>query len=311
MLVMRLKNLLPALKVVVGSPPYEAKYEDSVVPDHKGDSDDEYEKKDTRTMNEILLESKADLIQDKEMVMFLDKLIECLMPAFQLLRLADGSQICAGEIWRQAWKVQEHIAKFDEVDGLENSSALWSKRWKQFHHPADSLAYFCNPRHFGCDQLEDASVKKDVETMLKRFFPDRERRGHVTAAMNRFLKKEGNFTEIDRAADARTVWADSFIAETTPWDWYDGILLEEPEPGDADFVWAAQRVLRLGVSSSINERIFSHWKNIMGSHRTRLGKKRQRDQVFVYSNERVLKRCMDKQSADLNSDEEDLAEEEL
>ena len=46
----------------------------------------------------------------------------------------------------------------------------------------------------------------------------------------------------------------------------------------------------------------------MGSHRTRLGKKRQRDQVFIYSNERVLKRCMDKQSADLNSDEEDLAE---
>ena len=183
-LVMRLKNLLPALKVVVGSPPYEAKYEDSVVPDHKGDSDDEYEKKDRRTMNEILLESKEDLIQDQEMVMFLDKLIECLMSTFQLLRLDDGSQICAGEIWRQAWKVQEHIAKFDEVDGLENISALWSKRWKQFHHPAYSLAYVCNPRHFGCDQLEDASVKKDVETMLKRFFPDRERRGHVINCSN-------------------------------------------------------------------------------------------------------------------------------
>ena len=177
------------------------------------------------------------------------------------------------------------------------------------------LAYVCNPRHFGCDQLKDASVKKDVDTMFKRFFPDKEQRGHVAAAMNRFLKKEGNFTEIDRSADERTVWADSFIAESTPWSCYDEILLEEPEPGDADFVWpwAAQRVLRLGVSSSVNERIFSHWKNIMGSHRTRLGKKRQRDQVFIYSNERVLKRCMDKhaQSADLNSDEEDLAEEEL
>ena len=62
MLVMRLKNLLPALKVVVGSPPYEAKFEDSVVPDHKGDSDDEYEKKDRRTMNEILLESVSKTV---------------------------------------------------------------------------------------------------------------------------------------------------------------------------------------------------------------------------------------------------------
>ena len=311
MLVLRNKDLLPAYKRVCDSPAYTDKYESDDVLEHRGESDDEYEKKDKRSVSEVLLESKDKLLSDREKIKFQDDLIKCLLPAFELLRLCDGSQLMSGELWRESWKVQEHLRDYDEVEGLEHVSALWAKRWAQFHHPAYSLAYVVNPRHFGCDQMSDDSVKADVSKMLKRFFPNIERRAAVEGALDRYLKQEGNFAQLDEVADERTVWSKTFIKTATPWGWWDKALLGPAEDGEEDLIWCAKRVLQLGVSSSINERIFSHWKNIMGNHRTRLGRKRQRDQVFVYSNERVLCQVSKKQCVDMSSSEDENEEVEV
>ena len=51
----------------------------------------------------------------------------------------------------------------------------------------------------------------------------------------------------------------------------------------------AQRVLQAGVASSANERAFSGWKHILGDKRTRLGKKRQREEMYIYANSRMCK----------------------
>ena len=51
----------------------------------------------------------------------------------------------------------------------------------------------------------------------------------------------------------------------------------------------AQRVLQAGVASSANERVFSGWKHILGDRRTRLGKKRQREEMYIYANSRMCK----------------------
>ena len=51
----------------------------------------------------------------------------------------------------------------------------------------------------------------------------------------------------------------------------------------------AHRFLHAGVASSANECVFSGWKHILGDKRTRLGKKRQRDEMYIYANSRMCK----------------------
>ena len=60
---------------------------------------------------------------------------------------------------------------------------------------------------------------------------------------------------------------------------------EEP-----DLFRSVNQALQVGVSSGINERVFSGWGHIMGKRRTRMGKKRQVSELFVYTNRRVAKR---------------------
>ena len=50
-----------------------------------------------------------------------------------------------------------------------------------------------------------------------------------------------------------------------------------------------QRVLQAGVANSANERVFSGWTHILGDKRRRLGKKRQRDEMYIYANSRMCK----------------------
>ena len=66
----------------------------------------------------------------------------------------------------------------------------------------------------------------------------------------------------------------------------------EPELELHAFAW---RTLQVGVASSCNERVFSAWKHIMGDKRTRLGSKRQREEVSIYTNSRVLKKFKSEQ----------------
>ena len=71
-----------------------------------------------------------------------------------------------------------------------------------------------------------------------------------------------------------------------PYNWWKEVALVD-EPVLAKM---CIRILQIGISSSVNERVFSGWKHIMGEKRTRMGKKRQLKQVCVYTNRRVMKR---------------------
>ena len=109
--------------------------------------------------------------------------------------------------------------------------------------------------------------------MPKRFFPDTNKRAAVEAALDRYLKQEGNFALIDEAADERTVWTKTYLDKVSPWGWWDKALLGSADEGEEDLIWCAKRVLQLGVSSPINERIFSHWENIILSRTLAPGRK--------------------------------------
>ena len=61
-------------------------------------------------------------------------------------------------------------------------------------------------------------------------------------------------------------------------------MAEVAEPELRALAW---RTLQVGVASSFNERVFSAWKSIMGDKRTRLGSKRQREEVSIYTNSSV------------------------
>jgi len=49
-----------------------------------------------------------------------------------------------------------------------------------------------------------------------------------------------------------------------------------------------QDVLRVGVASGCTERMFSNWKHILGSHHLRMPAKRQKKEMNIFVNDRVL-----------------------
>ena len=123
------------------------------------------------------------------------------------------------------------------------------------------------------------TVKKDVDTVFKKQFPDVTSRGKVKVAFTRYCNHESAFAKLDDKGDKRDVWTDEFMTAVAPWTWWQDVA-EVAEPELHALAW---RTLQVGVASSCNERGFSAWNHIMGDKRTRLGSKRQR-----YARERKL-----------------------
>ena len=46
----------------------------------------------------------------------------------------------------------------------------------------------------------------------------------------------------------------------------------------------------MALDFTLPSRIFSAWKHIMGERRTRMGKKRQFDEVSIYTNKCIMKK---------------------
>ena len=122
-------------------------------------------------------------------------------------------------------------------------------------------------------------------------------RAKIKAAFTRYCNHEGPFAKLDDEGDKREVWTDEFMTAVAPWTWWQDVA-EVAEPELHALAW---RKLQVGVASSCNERVFSAWKNIMGDKRTRLGSKRQREEVSIYTNSRVLKKCKSDMYAEYDS----------
>ena len=111
-------------------------------------------------------------------------------------------------------------------------------------------------------------------------------RAKIKAAFTRYCNHEGPFAKLDDEGDKREVWTDEFMTAVAPWTWWQDVA-QVAEPELHALAW---RTLQVGVASSCNERVFSARKNIMGDKRTRIGSKRQRGEVSIYTNSRVLKK---------------------
>ena len=90
----------PATKVVMNLPRYEEKYEDANVGDRQDDSDDEFIRRDRRSLTEVLAECKDDLIMDTEKQRLIKLVEEVLREAFLMMKAADGDKLIAGKVWR-------------------------------------------------------------------------------------------------------------------------------------------------------------------------------------------------------------------
>ena len=133
--------------------------------------------------------------------------------------------------------------------------------------------------------------------MFKKQFADVSSRAKIKAAFTRYCNHEGPFATLDDEGDKREVWTDEFMTAVAPWTWWKDVA-EVAEPELHALAW---RTLQVGVASSCNERVFSAWKNIMGDKRTRLGSKRQREEVSIYTNSRVLKKYKSDMYAEYDS----------
>ena len=104
------------------------------------------------------------------------RLVKILEDAKVMLRTCDSDRLMAGKVYRLANTVHSGLLEAckgvnkgtPEFDGIPEA---WYKRWKQIDHPVYCLAYVLMPEYHATDQLGDPHVKKQVDVMLKRFFP--------------------------------------------------------------------------------------------------------------------------------------------
>ena len=99
---------------------------------------------------------------------------------------------------------------------------LWDKRWTEIHHPAVAYAYAVNPEYHRAKPWADDSVRKDIDTIFKKMFPDVDERGDMKVVLQDYQNQRRAFATHDNTADKRIEWTDTFITATSPWDWWDG-----------------------------------------------------------------------------------------
>lgn len=215
----------------------------------------------------------------------------------------------AGKVWSMSNRIHKKLVEafgdegsvdlteFEDGEELAKIPDLWMKCWGKYHHPVYSLALVLNPEYHGTKPWDDDTVKADVDLMLKRYCPDPTVRATVRASLMKYQNQQGCFAKLDENGKPNDWWLDAYLTKVSPWDWF-----REVGKKDHPELWAiVNRVLKLGVASSCNERIFSAWKHIMGERRTNMGKQRQLDEVSIYTNKRVMKKFMAEMYADYDS----------
>ena len=165
------------------------KYEEHVHADHKGDSDDEYEKKDRPTLSDILLECKTEWVMHSENRKQMQFLCDHLNHIFAFMRNCDAGRLMSWKVYHFSGKIEANlIAAFKDVETLADVPKLWGDAWKKYHHPVYSFAYLFAPEYRSAQPWTNHEVKTDVEKMLKRCFPDTAEHSQARLAMNRYIE---------------------------------------------------------------------------------------------------------------------------
>jgi len=216
--------------------------------------------------------------------------------------MGDSDKLCSGKVWKHSHDAHQSLVQsfgvaLEEYPDLQKIPDLFMTAWGKYHHPVLSLAYALNPEYHRSKPWLDPTVKKDIDSVIKKQYPDVVQRAKVKAAFTRYCNNEGCFSRRDEDGDKRDIWTDEFMTGVAPWTWHQDVAASS-EPELFTLAW---RTLQIGVASSCNERVFSAWKLIMGDKRTSLGSKRQREQVSIYTNSRVLKKYKSDLYADYDS----------
>jgi len=91
--------------------------------------------------------------------------------------------------------------------------------------PSNSASRLCTEPRIPSDERRpdvDPNAKKDidVDSVLKKQFPDATSRAKVKAAFTRYCNHEGASAKPDVEGDKRGVWTDGFMAAVAPWAWW-------------------------------------------------------------------------------------------
>ena len=212
------------------------------------------------------------------------EVLDCLTGAVCLLKKADSDHLMCGKLWKLLNDAHLRLKGMEETNPkLVGVADLFYKRWTYAHHPVHSLAYVLNPKYSSTDPLSDPSIERDVNTMLKRYYPVPADRATIKASMLQYLNRQHNFSPFDEDGDDRLCWTDSFIQGMSPWDWWSRFRIMEPMLAPL-----AIKVLQIAVSSSPCERHFSKWAYLISKYRTRLTLSRQHKAIYCYSNWRFF-----------------------
>ena len=175
-----------------------------------------------------------------------------------LMRMCDSDKLCAGKVWIHSHSAHESLVKsfgvsidHEEYPDLAKIPELFMKAWAKYRHPILSFAYALNPEYHRMKPWLDPTVKKDVDSVFKKQFPDVTSRAKVKAAFTRYCNHEGAFAKLDDEGDKQDVWTDEFMTAVAPWIWWQDVA-QVAEPELHALAWTT---LQVGVASSCNERM--------------------------------------------------------
>ncbi|WIA20432.1 hypothetical protein OEZ85_004845 [Tetradesmus obliquus] len=200
-------------------------------------------------------------------------------PLVSLLRLADGTAPCMGKIYYRMSKCLEHVRsgkhKLD-ADVLDQVADVISNRWEYLHSPMHGAGYCLDPEFWG-DAGNNAECMGNLITMIERLLPTAAERKAAREQFVMYKNKEELFAVHGAAVqDAPSMPAHQW------WGMYGSGCKE------------LQRVA-VGVLSQVSaavscERNWSTYDYIHSKKRNKLAPARARDLVYVFSNQRLLRK---------------------
>ena len=315
----RAKRVNPAARVVVASAKFAVRYEQQTAEDKAADSDDDLVPREKRKKSAILADSKGNFIQSNNQQSLLDATVDILRSSYKLMKLVDSDKLCIGKVWRRAWQVWQGLKAAEDKDGrFVGVASLWYTRWREFHHPAMSLAYVLMPEYWASRPWSEPEVAADSEKMLQRYFPETEDRSLVLVALGRYKARTGPFRLYTPSGVKNAIWEDACIVRMSPWSWWDEVLsaVVLHNMDDLQMVRAyanlrkcARDVLRIGVAAGCTERMFSGWQHILGTKRLRMSRKRQRNEMNILVSDKLLRYSGEEFHADCDSSSDSSSEE--
>ncbi|WIA31485.1 hypothetical protein OEZ86_002378 [Tetradesmus obliquus] len=205
--------------------------------------------------------------------------MDVVEPLVSLLRLADGTAPCMGKIYYRMSKCLEHVRSGQhklDAGVLEEVADIISNRWEYLHSPMHGAGYCLDPE-FWSDAGKNAECMGNLITMVERLLPTPAER---KAAREQFVMYK-NREELFAVHGAAVQDAPSMPANQW-WGMYGS--------GCKELQRVAVAVLSQ-VSAAVScERNWSTYDYIHSKKRNKLAPARARDLVYIFSNQRLLRK---------------------